>query len=63
MLLFDVLTRSQFTTELCLMVDIPAAREAYLEHMISNIGAILSEHNTADSLIKLDSNQALRRLM
>lgn len=61
--LFDVLTRARYTTERRLMVDIASAREAYAENLISNVGLIRSEHNPADGLTKIDSNDALSRLL
>ena len=62
-LLFDAITRSRYTTERRLMVDIASAREAYQERTISNIGLILSEHNAADGLTKLRANAALIHLL
>jgi hypothetical protein len=50
--LFDVLTRTRYTTERRLMVDIAAARESYRERILSNIGLIRSEFNIADGLIR-----------
>ena len=58
-LLFYAFTRLHYTTERRLMIDIASAREAYLDGLICNIGLILSEHNPADSLTKLDGNKAL----
>ena len=52
-LLFDALTRSRYTTERRIIVDIASAREAYSNGLIFNIGLILSEHNPADSLTKV----------
>lgn len=57
--LFDVLTRSNYTTERRLMVDIAAAREAYNDSTISNIGLIRSQYNIADALTKDGGNDAL----
>lgn len=56
---FDVLTRAKYTTEKRLMVDIAAARQAYNERIISNIGLIRSEYNLAGSLTKSDGNKAI----
>ena len=61
--LFDVLTRTRYTTERRLMVDIAAAREAYHEWIISNIGLIRSEFNIADGLTKAGPNEALRKFL
>ena len=61
-LLFDALTRSRYTTERRLMVDIASAREAYSNGLIFNIGLILSEHNPADSLTKVNCNNAMYKL-
>jgi hypothetical protein len=61
--LFDVLTRTRYTTERRLMVDIAAAREAYHEQIISNIGLIRSEFNIADGLTKAGPNEALSKFL
>jgi hypothetical protein len=45
------------------MVDIAAAREAYHERIISNIGLIRSEFNIADGLTKAGPNEALRKFL
>lgn len=45
------------------MIDIASAREAYVDGLIFNTGLILSEHNPADSLTKIESNDAMRRLL
>jgi hypothetical protein len=61
--LFDVLTRTRYATKRRLMVDIAAAREAYHERIISNIGLIRSEFNIANGLTKAGPNEALRRFL
>lgn len=61
--LFHLLTRCRYTTERRLMVDISAAREAYNDGLISNVGLISSNYNPADGLTKLKSNGALQDLM
>jgi hypothetical protein len=61
--LFDVITRARYTTERRLMVDIAAAREAYKERTMSNIGLIRSEFNPADGLTKVSPNDALLKLL
>ena len=61
--LFDVLTRAKYTTEKRLMVDIAAAREAYNDHVISNIALIDSADNPADALTKIGHNSALQNLL
>jgi hypothetical protein len=61
--LFDILTRTRYTTERRLMVDIAAARDAYHERIISNIGLIRSEFNIADGLTKAGPNEALRKFL
>jgi hypothetical protein len=45
------------------MVDIAAAREAYKERTMSNIGLIRSEFNPADVLTKVSPNDALLKLL
>jgi hypothetical protein len=45
------------------MVDIAAAREAYHDHVISNVGLIKSQYNPADGLTKVGCNDALLKLL
>jgi hypothetical protein len=61
--LFDILTRNKSSTERRLMVDVAAAREAYHDFVISNVGLIKSEHNPADGLTKVGCNDALLSLL
>jgi hypothetical protein len=61
--LFDVITRARYTTERRLMVYIAAAREAYQNRKMSNIGLIRSEFNPEDGLTKACPNDALMRLL
>ena len=61
--LFDVITRSKYTTEKRLMIDIAAVRQAYNEKEINNIALIKSEFNPADGLTKLACNEALKQLL
>lgn len=61
--LFDVLTRSRYTSEKRLMVDISAAREAFEQSLISNVGLIRSEFNAADAMTKIGYNHALHELL
>lgn len=62
-LLFDALTRSRYTTERPLTIDIASARDAYHDGLIFNISLILSEYNPADSLTKIGSSIALKTLL
>ena len=62
-IIFDVLTRSRYTTEKRLMIDISSAREAYREKKIANVALIHSDYNYAESLTKIKGNGALQRLM
>ncbi|CDF38174.1 unnamed protein product [Chondrus crispus] len=62
-ILFDVLTRSRYTSERRLMVDISASRQAYREGSISDVALIPSEDNVADAFTKVCSNGALNRLL
>eukprot|EP00171_Calliarthron_tuberculosum_P005221 IDg5221t1 len=62
-ILFKVLTRARCTTEKRLMVDISATRQAYNDHLISNVGLISSEDNPADGLTKTKPNKALINLL
>ena len=62
-LLFDAFIRSRYTTERHLMIEIASAREAYLNGLVVNIGLLLWEHNPADSLTKIEGNNALDKLL
>jgi hypothetical protein len=61
--LFKTLTRSRYTTERRLLVDIAAAGQAYHSREISNIGLIASQDNVADGMTKLGPNSALHRFL
>jgi hypothetical protein len=61
--LFDVTTRSHYTTERRLMIGIAAACEAYNDRTMCNIGLIRSEFNPADGLTKVSPNDALLKLL
>jgi hypothetical protein len=56
--LFDTITRARSITERRFMVDIAAAREAYKEQTISNIGLLRSEFSPAEALTKLSANDS-----
>ena len=60
-LLVDVITGNNYTTEKRLMVDIASIREAYNDHIISNIALIRSEHNAADAMTKVTQKYCLAR--
>eukprot|EP00171_Calliarthron_tuberculosum_P005703 IDg5703t1 len=51
--LFDVLTRSNYTTEKRLMIEIAAARQAYNEKETDNIAFIESNTTSLMHLLKL----------
>jgi hypothetical protein len=61
--LFDVITRARYTPEITLMVDVAAAREAYNDRSMVNIGLIRSRHNPADGLTKVAPNDAFLSLL
>lgn len=61
--LFRILTRSRYTTERRLEIDIAAAREAYGSRKISNIAWIHSQDNYADDLTKINGNGSLLQLL
>jgi hypothetical protein len=61
--LFYVITRSRYTTERRLIVDITTAREAHKERPMSNIGLIRSEFNPADGLTKVSPNDILLKVL
>ena len=62
-LLVDVITGNNYTTEKRLMVDIASIREAYNDHIISNIALIRSEHNAAGAMTKVAQNTALQEIL
>lgn len=61
--LFRVLTRSRYTTERRLEIDIAAAREAYGKREISNVAWIHSHDNLADDLTKINGNGTLTQFL
>jgi hypothetical protein len=62
--LFDVLTRSWYTTERRLMFDIAAALQDNNDRTISNVGlGIRSEDNVADAMTKIGGNSSLTDLI
>jgi hypothetical protein len=61
--LFNTLTRERYTVEKRLLVGIAAARQAYRDGDIANIGLIASAHNPADGLTKVGPNMSLWKLM
>ena len=61
--LFRILTRSRYTTERRLEIDIAAAREAYARKEIANVAWIHSQDNYADDLTKLEGNGELTNLL
>ena len=62
-LLVDVITGNNYTTEKRLIVDIASIREAYSDHIISNITLIRSEHNAADAMTNVTQNTALQEIL
>ena len=50
--LFDIISKGSRTNEKRLILDVYAARQAYKEQHISNIGFVRSNHNIADGLIR-----------
>jgi hypothetical protein len=61
--LFDVITRARYTTERRLIVDVAAAREAYSNRTMINIGLIRTGYNPADGLTKVAPNEELLNLL
>ena len=60
---FDVLTRSRYTTEKRLMIDISSAREAYREKKIAKGVLIHSDYNYADSPTNIKVNSSMQKLI
>jgi hypothetical protein len=61
--LLEVMECSKDTTEKRLMIHISAARECFNRHDITNICLISFEDNTADSMTKMSSKNALHRVL
>jgi len=61
--LFDVITRGSHPTEKRLLIDVAAAREAYGQRELSNVGLVASENNPADGLTKVKACPALDSLL
>ena len=61
--MFDVITKAKHTTVRRLMIDIAAAREAYVRGEISNLGLVMSGNNVADSLTKTMFCPEMRTLL
>ena len=57
--LFDVITKASTTVEKSLMIDLEVVEKAYQQIEMEQIGFIGSEHNLADWLTKINSNNAL----
>ena len=56
--MFDVITRASHTTKKRLMIDVAAARDAYNEHEISNVGLVKSKHKNPVQQWIIRSNPA-----
>lgn len=57
--MFDVVTMSSSTSEIILMINIAAAREAFEKMLINKVGLISGNLNIADALTKVASNSSL----
>lgn len=61
--LFDVVSKGSRTSEKPMMLDIAAAREAFREKIITDIGLVRSQHNVADGLTKPLTEEFLRQMI
>jgi hypothetical protein len=61
--LFDVISRSNTTSEKRLLIDITAAKEAYKEGTIDTIGFIRTNFNPADAFTKVVRCHALENML
>lgn len=59
--LFKVIVQSSSTTEMRLMIDLQAAREAHQEHKIDDMGWIKSSGNLADGLTKINKPDLIQQ--
>lgn len=57
--LFDVTTKSSFTKERRLLIDIAVVKDAYAKNEINQVGHLFSDQNLADAMIKIGKCQAL----
>lgn len=61
--LFNFIVRSSQTSELRLMIDLAATREAYEKGEIDDIGWIRIGENLTDAFTKVEYKKALRKFM
>lgn len=61
--MFKVIVKNTSATEKRLMIDIKAAREAYEDQEISDVGWVRGLHNPADGLTKPGKCEALEKIM
>lgn len=61
--LFDVIAKGSRTSEKRTMLDVAAAREAFRDKTISDIGFVRSSHNPADGFTKEMSQQRLNTVL
>ena len=61
--LFDVISKGSRTSEKRTMIDIAAARNAFKEEVISDIGLFRSADNIADGLTKEMQQASIRSMM
>lgn len=61
--LFPVIKTHRHTTERRLMIDLATLRVAYSSKSVTNIGLRSSQHDAADALTKLQSNQSLWKIL
>lgn len=57
--LFDIITKSSYSTEKRILIDIACAKEAYRKKELSDIGLVGSKDNIADCLTKKTSGKDL----
>lgn len=61
--LFNVAVDTVTTTQMHLMADFKASREALVRYEIENVGSIATEDNVANGLTKIDLCRALEKLL
>ena len=57
--LFDIITKSSYSAEKRIVIDIAAAKKAYQNQDLSDIGLVASKDNVADCLAKRAAGKEL----
>ena len=61
--LFDIITKSSYSTERRILIDVAVAKEAYRKKDLSDIGLVASKDNVSDCLTKTSSGRDLLKVV